>query len=169
MINSKLIIGILGLIFIGIVWLRMQWGRSRNTNQSKKIIDNLTTGKHAIESYADALNIMIVSKPIPQLIDIQKIKQNLRSLSNKKILNKFTIQYGDANAWGKGIVIGEGLVKDIVNDRQIDVFYPCWIYIDMDETSISFKSTFPENKDHHYLLEDMSVEIYNQCIKNQNG
>ena len=164
--SSKIIFGLLILLFVAIVWIRMQWGRSKNKNQSKKIVDDLKSGKHDIESYAEALSIMIFSKPVQQEIEGQKLKHYLQSLSGKKTLNKFTVEYGDMNENKKGIVIGEGFVKDTIHDRQVDVFYPCWIYIDIDGNNISFKSVFPENKDHHYLLEDLSTEIYNQAIKN---
>lgn len=166
MISTKAIVGILLLLVVGVLWLRMQWGRSKNKNQSRKIIDDLKSGKHDIESYSEALSILIFSKPVQQKIDDQKIRQYLQSLNGKKTNHKFTIEYGDLNENNKGIVIGEGFVKDTIHDRQVDVFYPCWIYIDIDENNVSFKSTFPENKDHHYLLEDLSQEIYNQGMKN---
>jgi hypothetical protein len=167
MISAKLIFGIIALAVIAAVWLRIQWGRSRNQNESKKIIADLKSGKHVIESYADAFSIMIVAKPLSGEINRETMKHYLHSLTDKKILDKYTVQYGDMNENNKGIIIGEGFVKDIVHDRQIDVHYPCWLYIDVNEEGkeVSFRSTFPENKDHHYLLEDLSQEIFNQCMK----
>lgn len=164
----KLSIAIIVLLVVAVAWLRSQWGRSKNKNASKQIIDDLKSGKYVIESYADSLNIMICTKAAPQQINMARIKQYLHALTDKKTAGKFTIQYADMNDNKKGIVIGEGLVKDIVHNKQMDVFYPCWIYIEVNEDSkeVAFRSTFPENKDHHYLLEDLSGEIYNQCMKN---
>jgi hypothetical protein len=168
----KLIIGIIIFLAAGITWLRVQWGRSKNKNTSKKIVEDLKSGKYEIESYAEALSIMICSKPISQQIDISGIKKYLDSLSSKKLSDKYMIEFGDMNVNGNGILIGEAVTKDFIQtpngNKEIDVFYPCWLYIDMNEdrNEISFKSTFPENKDHHYLLQDLSLEIYKQCMKN---
>jgi hypothetical protein len=167
----KIIIGSVILLAAGLVWLRVQWGKSKNSNTSKKIVEDLQSGKYVIESYADSLNIMIRTKTITQQINPIEIKAYLHSLSGKKLLDKFTIQYGDMNEKIKGIVIGEGSVKDFIQmpggNKEIDVFYPCWLYIEMNDNGreISFKSSFPENKDHHYLLEELSEEIYKQCMK----
>ncbi len=120
---------------------------------------------HNIESYAEALNIMILSKSGIHEPDFQKIKQSLHDLSKTKILGKVKIEYCDVNKNGKAIVIGEGFIKDFVNDREIDIFYPCWLFVDINAENVSFKSTFPENRDHHYLLEDLSTEIYNQILQ----
>ena len=163
----KITIGIIVFLIIGITWLRVQWGRSKNQNASRQIVEDLKSGKYVIESYADSLNIMIWSKLVSEEINTAGIKHYLHSLNGKKVLDKFTVQYGDFNQNNKGIIIGEGSVKDTIHDKEIDVFYPCWLYIDINESNkeVSFRSTFPENKDHHYLLEELSQEIYNQCMK----
>ncbi|HMK26971.1 MAG TPA: hypothetical protein VK483_13150 [Chitinophagaceae bacterium] len=168
----KLIIGIIVLLVAGIAWLRVQWGRSRNKNTSKQIIEDLQSGKYVIESYAESLGIMICSRSVSQPMDATAIKQYLHSLKGKKLSDKFNIEYGDMNENSKGIVIGEAITKDFIQapngNKEIDIFYPCWLYIDVNENNkeVSFKSTYPENKDHHYLLEDLSQVIYDQCMKN---
>jgi hypothetical protein len=164
----KLTIGIIILLGAGIAWLRAEWGRSKNKNASRQLIDDLKSGKYMIESYAGSFEILIWSADIDQEFNQPAIKQYLNSLNAKKVLDKFTVAYADMDDNQKGIVIGEGLIKDYVHDKEIEVHYPCWIYIDTDaiNRTVSFKSTFPENKDHHYLLEDLSQEIYKQCMKN---
>jgi hypothetical protein len=167
----KIIVGSAILLAAGIVWLRVQWARSKNSNTSQKIVADLQSSKYVIESYADSLSIMIRTKTILQPLNPTVVREYLHSLIGKKPLNKFMIRYGDMNENAKGIVIGEGAVKDSIQmpgqNKEIDVFYPCWLYIEMNEngTEVSFKSTFPENKDHHYLLEELSGEIYDQCMK----
>lgn len=162
----KLTIAIVVLLGAGIVWLRAQWARSRNSHAAKEIIDNLKSGKYGIESYAESLNIMICSKPISPVFDPAATRERLRALTGKQLEGKFSIQFADMNDQGKGIVIGEAKSKDIVagygGNKEIDIHFPCWVYIDADRenNSMNFRSTFPESKDHHYLLEDLSGIIY---------
>jgi hypothetical protein len=168
----KLVIGIGILLFGGFIWLRSQWARSKNSGAAKQIINDLQSGKYVIESYAESLGILICSKPLPEKTNLAIVKQLLQSLKGKPLQNKFNIQYADMNQNGKGIIIAEAKAKDIVplynSNKEIDIHFPCWLYIDTDEANnkVDFKSTFPESKDHHYLLEDFAVEIYDQCIKN---
>ncbi len=166
--SAKLITGLAIALVIGMIWLRSQWGRSKNKNASRQIIADLQSGKHVIESYSDALSIVIYSKPIDHEIRVEEVKEYLNMLPGKKLPGRYSVQYGDMNKDYKGIVIGEGFVTDTVHDRQMDVFYPCWLYIDADKSpgTITFRSTFPENKDHHELLEGLSEEIFKQCINN---
>src|SRR5688500_10101961 len=98
----KIIVGLVALLLIGIVWLRVQWGRSKNKIAYRQIIADLRSGKYVIESYADALNIMIFSKPISEEIHVKKIKQYLHSLHGQKVLDKYSVEYGDMNENSKG-------------------------------------------------------------------
>ncbi len=171
----KLSIGIAILLVAGVSWLRVQWGRSKNKGTSRKIVEDLKSGKYVIESYAESLGITICAKPLSEQIDIREIKKHLQLLSGKKLSDKFTIEYGEMNENGKGILIGEAVTKDFIQapngNKEIDVFYPCWLYIETNQDSreVCFKSTFPENKDHHFLLEELSLIVYDQCIKNGEG
>ena len=65
----KLTIGIVVLLAAGIIWLRAQWARSKNSNAANEIINDLKSGKYVIESYAESLGIMISSKPFPAAFD----------------------------------------------------------------------------------------------------
>ena len=66
-------------------------------------------------------------------------------------------------------MIAEGTVKDILpaSNKEVEVIYPCWLYIEMEPTrnEVYFKSSMPDGKDHHHLLEDISDAIHEQCIK----
>lgn len=160
----KLTIAIALLAAGGIVWLRSEWGRSKNKNASKQIIDDLKSGKFVIESYADSLNILISSIRINSEMDWAAIKQKLNLLAGKKLLEKFQIDYADSNENNKAIVIGEAISKDYIQEKEINIFFPCWLYVELnaDNNELQFKSTFPESKDHHYLLEDLANELYKQ-------
>jgi hypothetical protein len=167
----KLTIGIVILLAAGATWARANWGKSKNRQTVNTIIADLKSGKFVIESYADSLNAMIYSKAYTGEFNLPAVKNYLNSLRNKKILNKFIVHYADINSNHNSIVLSEVVVKEYVglpdNERKIDIYYPCWLYIhfDEDKKELSFKSTFPENKEHQYLLEDLSSEIYNQCLK----
>jgi hypothetical protein len=164
----KLTIAIAVLLAAGLVWLRAQWARSKNSNAANEIINDLQSGKFVIESYADALGIMICSKALPQAFDPGSAKVRLQELAGKKIRDQYSIRYADMNAAGKGIVIAEAASKDIVagygGNKEIDIHFPCWIYIDAraEANVVDFRSTFPENKDHHFLLEDFASEIHHR-------
>lgn len=80
------------------------------------------------------------------------------------------VQHADLNENGKGIVIGEARVTDHVpvynKNQEMDIHFPCWLYIDLnaENEKVDFRSTFPESKDHHYLLEELSEEVFKLCI-----
>lgn len=162
----KLTTFVLVLLGAALVWLRAQWARSKNSNAANQIISDLQSGKYEIESYAETLGIRISSKPLPESFDHLIARTRLQELMGKKMQEKFSIRYADMNGEGKGIVIGEAHAKDIVagygGNKEIDIHFPCWIYIDArgEDQMIDFRSTFPENKDHHYLLEDFSNALH---------
>lgn len=163
----KITIAIVVLLAAGVVWLRAQWARSKNSSAANEIINDLKSGKYVIESYAETLGILISTKPFPPVFDPASAKNKLQEMTGKQIHEKFSIRYADMNEAGKGIIIAEAKSKDIVagygGNKEIDIHFPCWLYIDADREAnkIDFRSTFPENKDHHYLLEDLSAEIHN--------
>ncbi len=167
----KLTIGIVILLAAGATWARAHWGKSKNRQTVNSIIADLKSGKFVIESYADSLNIMICSNVCSGEFDLPSVKKYLNTLVNKKVLDKFTVHYADISSKKNGIVLSEVVIKEYVglpdNERKIDIYFPCWLYIHFDEEKkeVLFKSTFPENKDHHYLLEDLSQEIYQQGYK----
>jgi len=168
----KLTFIIITAAIAGIIWLRTIWARQKNRNASKKIVEDLKSGKHDIESYAESLDIFICSKSFQSDFDTAVTKKYLNSLAEKKLLEKYFILHGDFNGNKNGIVIAEVMAKDSVSlagkEAEIDIFYPCWLYITVNEKDkqIVFRSTFPESKDHHHLLEDLAGEIYVQCLKN---
>lgn len=164
----KLSIAIVVLLAAAAVWLRAQWARSRNNNAANEIIGNLQSGKYEISSYAEALGILILSSSLQPGFDPASVKRGLRALSGKKIKEVFTIQYADMDEEGRGIVIAEARSKDIVagygGNREVEIHFPCWLYIHpgSGNETIDFRSTFPENKEHHYLLEDLAGELYSR-------
>jgi len=167
----KITIAIVVLLGAGIIWLRAQWARSRNSSAAKDIIDSLKSGKYNIASYAEALGIMISTKPCQPHFDPADGRKRLQALSGQQLRQRFSIQYADMDEEGRGIVIAEAKSKDIVagygGNREIEIHFPCWLYIQPDPANqkIDFRSTFPENKDHHYLLEDLSEEIIMRLAK----
>lgn len=167
----KTTIAIIVLLGAGIIWLRAQWARSKNSSAANEIINDLKSGKYVIESYAESLGIMISSKPFPAAFDPASAKRKLQELTGKLVHEKFSIRYADMNEAGKGIVIAEAKSKDIIagygGNKEIDIHFPCWLYIDADREAgkLDFRSTFPENKDHHYLLEDLSAAISQQLMQ----
>lgn len=166
----KLSIAIAVLLAAALVWLRAQWARSKNSNAANQIIQDLQSGKYEIGSYAETLGIRISSLPLPESFDTRKARTILQELAGKKIQEKFSIRYADMNDEGKGIVIGEAKSKDIVagygGNKEIDIHFPCWIYIDTRgaDHCMEFRSTFPENKDHHFLLEDLSQALHQRLL-----
>lgn len=164
----KLIIGIGVILFSAGIWIRSQWGRSKNNSTAKQIIDDLKSGKYVIESYAESLGILICTKVLPKEADLKQMKTKLQAFIGKQLLSKYKIEYADLNDNGNGIIIAEAKGKELVpvygGNKEIEIHFPCWLYIqaDQDNARIEFKSTFPESKDHHYLLEDLAAEIYKQ-------
>lgn len=162
----KLTIAIVVLLAAAVVWLRAQWARSRNSTAANEIINNLKSGKYEISSYAEALGIMIQSRTLQPGYEPAAVKVRLQALAGKKIRDVFTVQYADMDEEGRGIVIAEARSKDIVagydGNREVEIHFPCWMYIHPGpgQESMDFRSTFPEKKEHHYLLEDLAGELY---------
>jgi hypothetical protein len=167
----KIVILAAVLLSTGFVWVRSQWARSKNAGTSRQIIKDLQSGKHDIESYAEALNILIKSIPLSTITDFAYLKQKMEILVGKLFSGKYTIQYATINNNGNGILLAEAKIKEVVagyhTDKEIDMHLPCRLYIAVDTVNnkIDFKSTFPETKDHYYVLEDLAEGVVKHLIK----
>ena len=121
----KITIAIVVLLAAGVVWLRAQWARSKNSSAANEIINDLKSGKYVIESYAETLGILISTKPFPPVFDPASAKNKLQEMTGKQIHEKFSIRYADMNEAGKGIIIAEAKSKDIVagygGNKEIDI------------------------------------------------
>lgn len=160
------IIAITGIIAL-VAWLRMQWAVGQNKQVAGKMIDDLKNGTYAPESFAESLSLLVKSRPIPELVDMAEFRQKLGTLSNTKQKGKFNVQYAVMNLNDKGIVVAEGVAKDVLSatNKQVDVTYPCWIYIETDpeKNELRFKSTLPDGDDHTHLLKEITDVIYDHC------
>jgi hypothetical protein len=111
--------------------------------------------------------MIIRSKPVPATLEPFAFNQSIDKINGQKLLGKFTLHHIERNGGNGTIVIAEAIVKDIIpssnGNEEVDVVYPCWIYIDRTETQLEFRSSFPLDKEHQYLLEDLSDEIYGKC------
>jgi hypothetical protein len=166
----KLIVGAVLLIGAIITWLRMQWAIGKNKREANKIVEQLKNGNYTPEMLEESLGFLVKSKPMPAGADIAAFQRNLSQLTNGKLRGKFKVQYAEMNQQQKGIVIAEGVVKDHISvgsNKEVDVTYPCWLYLEVTPhpEEVRFKSSMPDGKDHHYLLEDISDAIYEHCIK----
>jgi len=151
----------------GVAWLRTQYAVGKNKRAAGKLIDGLKNGSLNIDSFEESLNMTIRTRQLPDGTDLSAFHRNLPGLTNTKLGAKFTVNYASSSG-NKGIVIAEGVVKDtfsVASNRETDITYPCWLHIEADPSKqeITFKSTMPDGKDHHHLLEDISDEIYKKC------
>ena len=85
----KITIAIVVLLAAGVVWLRAQWARSKNSSAANEIINDLKSGKYVIESYAETLGILISTKPFPPVFDPASAKNKLQEMTGKQIHEKF--------------------------------------------------------------------------------
>lgn len=164
----KSVIIIIGLLVAAVAWLRMQWAVGRNKRVAGKIVDRLKDGTYAPESLAESLPMLIRTRPLPENANLQVVRQNMAGLTNNRLRDKFKVQYATMNPDNKGVVIAEGVVRDQLSGgtAEVDVTYPCWLYIEITEpgNEIRFRSSMPDGKDHHYLLEDISDAIFERCV-----
>jgi hypothetical protein len=165
----KLTIAVIVLAVAGVAWMRTQWAVGKNKRAAGKLIEGLKNGSLTIESFAESLDMVMRTRQLPDGADISVFMRNLLALTNKKLREKFTVQYALSRG-NKGIVIAEGVVKDtlsVASNHVADITYPCWLYIHADpsKNEIYFKSSMPDGKDHHHLLEDISDEIYKKCAE----
>lgn len=166
----KITIVILTLLIGGIAWLRMQWAVDKNKRMAAKIIDGLKNGTYTPEALEESLGMLVRNRPLPDGTDIHSFQRNLSALTNGKLRGNFKVQYAEMNPQLKGVVIAEGVVKDQLaagSNKEVNVTYPCWLYIEVasQQQEILFKSSMPDGKDHHYLLEDIADAIYERCIR----
>lgn len=154
-----------------VAWIRIKLANSKNTHTSKKLIEGLRSGHFTIRSMREQLGMMIRTKPLPSTPEVFSYRQHLRTLINQRLMGKFKILYADADTEGYGVVIAETIFKDTIHatdiNTNVDIVYPCWIYIepDIEGKQIYFRSSMPADKDHQYLLEDFSDLLYNICSK----
>jgi hypothetical protein len=163
----KLTLAIIVLAVTGVAWLRTHWAVDKNKRAAGKLIDGLKNGNLTVESFEGSLDMAIRTRKLPDGADLSVFMGNLPTLTGKKIGEKFTVKYALSDG-NKGIVIAEGVVKDtisVASSQETDITYPCWLYIHADHSQkdIYFKSSMPDGKDHHHLLEDISDEIYKRC------
>lgn len=162
------IVGLLVLAGAGIMWLRQAAANSKAQNASRSLQKDLKKGSIDFDSLAGSLGMMIRSKPMPPGFDIISFNQQLEKLATAKLLEKITIKQVERKG-NNSIVIAEAVIKDILpqysSNREVDIVYPCWICIKMNEAEqrINFTATMPQDKDHQYLLEDLADELYKRC------
>jgi len=160
--------GLLMLAGGGIMWLRIKYFNSSSKRSSKRAIKYLQEGKVDVAGMIETLNMMIRSKPIAAGFNLSDFHQRLSLLTHKKLSSKITIQFVESRGTDT-IIIAQAEVKDIVpgyyGTNDVKVVYPCWIHISIntDEQKMDFRSTFPQDKEHQYLLEDMADELFRQC------
>ena len=160
------IIGIVFLAGAGIMWLRQLWANSKNKSISRDLASGLKNGAISFSSMSDTLDMMVRTKKInvETPLDLQKIC----ALDDRSILlGKFTVSHvsmrDDQNAC---IVIAQAKISDTIplyeTNKEVDLIYPCWLYIEMDASNhlIYFKSQMPHDKEHGYLLQDLSDYLY---------
>ena len=91
----------------------------------------------------------------------------------KTILEKFSVLDVKSNNNDEFIIISNAKVIDLLPGRygnqEIEKYYPCWMYVHhkIVENQSVFRSTFPEDKEHQYLLEDFADELYKQINQNR--
>ncbi|MET0391592.1 MAG: hypothetical protein ABW019_00570 [Chitinophagaceae bacterium] len=138
-------------------------------NVTKKTVDQLKKGRLDFTALADSLEMMIRSKPVDALFNPVSFNQELDKLVSARLSGKFTVIHVARDQANNSIVIAEAEIDDIIagagGNREVKAVYPCWIYIRINpgEQKIDFTSSFPQNKDHQYLLEDLSDELYTKC------
>lgn len=153
----------------GIIWLRHKAANASAQNATRKTVDNLKKGKLDFTTLADSLGMTIRSKPIDPAFNPFTFNQRLDKLITAKLSDRFTVIHIERNQANNSIVIAEAMIDDIIagsgGNKNVKVVYPCWMYIKINpaEEKIDFTSSFPQDKDHQYLLEDLSDEIYKQC------
>ena len=167
---SKLI-AFLFLLIGGFTWLFQKSRNRRNAGSSKKVIKGLKSGQFSVSSFSESLGMNIRSKSLTGEMNPLNIGQRISSISGKKLLEKFDILHAQADERHRVVVIAEATIKDTIplytRDKEVAVLYPCWIYIELmqDENKISFRSSMPSDKDHQFLLEDLSDELYRLCYQ----
>ena len=167
----KLAIAAVVLIAGGVAWLRMQWAVEKNKKTAGKIIDGLKNGTYDAGSFEESLGMTIRKKQLTEDFDQRLFSQRISELTNNKLLDKFKIDYAVVESNGRGIVIAEAAIKDVLSagSKEVTVTYPCWLYLqlDNDNQEMYFKSSMPDGKDHHHLLEDISDVVYERCVVRQ--
>lgn len=163
----KIIIAVLFLLIAGIGWLMQQRRNSKNAGTSRSMIDGLKSGHYAVSSFSETLGMNIRNFPLAPDTDPAAAGRKLAGLTGNKLLDKFNVLHAQADQQA-AVVIAEAVIKDFVqgynNQKEIDLLYPCWIYIDIAaEGQVNFRSSMPTDKDHQFLLEDLADEIYKQC------
>ncbi|MEI9912115.1 MAG: hypothetical protein WDO71_22155 [Bacteroidota bacterium] len=166
----KLAIGAVIVVVAGVAWLRTQWAMDKNKRAAHKLIEGLKSGALTVASFEESLGMLIRVRQLPENIHIASFSHKLTELTNTKLLEKFTVHYVTINDNNKGIVIAEAVKKDTVSvasNKETDIIYPCWLYLEIipSQREICFRSSMPDGKDHHHLLEDISDAIYEQCLK----
>jgi hypothetical protein len=156
------------LLIGGIAWLRIRWAVSRNRDTSAKLVKDLKSGTINFESLADSLGMSIRNTPIPANRQLSPLSVAAERWTGRKLRDKFMVQHTHIEMETKAVIIGEASCTDIntATGKEMKITYPCWLRMDIDPVAgfARFFSSMPENKDHQYLLEDLSDEIFNQYI-----
>lgn len=166
----KILIALVFLLIAGISWLLQQRRNRKNAGTSRSLVDGLKSGRYSVASFADTLGMHIRSHPLAPETDPAAAGRKLAMLNGKKILDKFSILHTQADRQA-AVVIAEAVIRDFVqgytNKKEIDLLYPCWIYIDTraEDGGVCFRSSMPSDKDHQFLLEDLADEIYTRCYR----
>jgi hypothetical protein len=158
------LIALISSILIGSYWISAIYRNWTSKKASKKLVDQLSIGNFNV--VRDYLDMIIREKRCLGTFDALDFSKKIMAWKGKTVLEKFSVLDVKTNNNEQLIIISNAKVIDLLpgryENREIEKFYSCWIHVyhDIAANRLVFRSTFPEDKEHQYLLEDLADEMY---------
>ncbi|RYZ22688.1 MAG: hypothetical protein EOO16_07955 [Chitinophagaceae bacterium] len=155
---------LLGLA-VGAYFFRMQSRKaSRNAQNTTRAHARKLAGGN-FEAVAAELDMQVRQKS-SATFSVELLYGRLKALKGKAIAEKFHLADLRRGDNGDLLLLADGKTTELVPGRGgnelIDRFYSCCLYVhaDADENIVRFRSSFPDDKEHQYLLEDLSDHLF---------
>jgi hypothetical protein len=158
---------------VGAYFFRLQSrSASRRAQQSTRVrAGHLAQGN--FENLVDELDLPVRQKPAAGF-SVEILEASLKELREKQLTDKFRLLDLRRGSDSDLIVLADGKTSELVPTRHgnelVDRFYSCCIYVHPlpEEDKVSFRSAFPDDKEHQYLLEDFADLLYQRGLADGN-
>jgi len=167
----KIIFLVVFVIGGGIMRLNRRRGNSVAKSCSKKLADLANKGPIDFDRLYNTFDILIRKKTFEAGLNTQDFYTKISEINkSKNFSDKYILKSVARSLNNEYLIIADGKSNDLIptrgGNKMVERFYAASLLIKVKETEneIEFYSTFPEDKEHEYILKNLSDTIFSLLI-----
>lgn len=163
----KLVLFLIFGVGAGIMLLSQKRRNSQARSHSDKLARISSLDNFDFESLKEIFDTLIRRKSFQARVNTSVLdKEFITQASTKEFNDKYKIKGISKSLNNEFLVAADAKSNDVLPTRNgnklIDKYYPCSILIKIDQQAneVTFFSSFPDDKEHEYLLKEFSDSIF---------